>query len=309
MRLLYGLKLLLLLSFLASSCHGRHDDFLNQSGQFAGKQLGISEKKSSIVVFGAGWCIPCIKEIKYVNKLEEAYGGDLYVKTYLVEGSVKGTQPSQNDMNDFNYKGIQKFDIDADPSWKKFKLFQEEKKLPLILLINEDGELEHAHNRSVKNEEELFALVGKYLQMQPAEAYLAETEEEEKKEPEVVQPEPELETPETELQAGDCSQDEIVEKDLPSAYKEWSVDQCDKLLKSIQSSYNAFFAGDDGEFLEQSDYTLEKAKVTGVAEGDKTGLELTWEKIEDGMLCTNVIAFYTDDTYDWLDSACTVIEE
>jgi len=168
MKISFLLKMTLLpLSLLIVSCYGRIDDG-NQTQKFVFEEtgLGLTASKPSVVVFGAGWCKPCRKEIEYLNEIKSQFGDKLQVVGYLVEGQTKGAAPTALALEEYASLNAIKpeYLVIPDTGWKKFLSTNPAKKsLPLMLFVNNKSEIEYIVQRSISFEDELLPLVEKLV--------------------------------------------------------------------------------------------------------------------------------------------------
>jgi len=133
-----------IISFLAA-CAGREDDYVQQqeTGVQSGSEdltaFGWQTDQPSLVVFAAGWCKPCIKEIPYIEKLNQKYDGQLEVFGYLVEGQVGGQAPTNDDIENFDNQGVRNYPVYKDVDWELMSAVNSGPRiLPAIYLFDKD---------------------------------------------------------------------------------------------------------------------------------------------------------------------------
>lgn len=287
------------LSYCLVSCHGRKNDFdYSYVENNAATVLGLESDKSTIVVFGAGWCAPCRHEIPFLNKTKERLGENIDIVTFLVEGEVPGEPPTESDMLNFSANGEQNFTILADNDWQKFKKFMSTKKLPLILLLDDKGKMVLQHDSNLKNEEELVKLVEESLPEVHTSAEKIPAAEEKIESP------VELETP----VESECSDFQFPRNSDLLPFAHWQKNTCPIWLDAVTTAWDRFFESEDAEFFEASDYHLEETKFTALDLNGRLGLHVIFEKIKDGTACSLELNLFIDETFEFLNANCIPIQ-
>ncbi len=141
-----------------TACAGRQDDGVQDKGvQRASGDLDAfawQEEKPSLVVFAAGWCKPCLKEIPYIENLNLKYKDKLEVFGYLVEGQVGGQAPTDEDIKNFDNKGMRSYPVYKDVDWELMSAVNDGPRiLPAIYLFDKDRNVIDHKDGSITEEQ------------------------------------------------------------------------------------------------------------------------------------------------------------
>ena len=116
---------------------------LDDNKYFRSKEL--IGKKNLVVSFFATWCVPCAKEIPELMKMSKEFGNDFQFMLIDV-----------NEKKNIVKKHVAEKDITIqvvlDKYGKVFKAFGGES-LPLLVVINKNGNITYYHNGYVKGDE------------------------------------------------------------------------------------------------------------------------------------------------------------
>jgi thiol-disulfide isomerase/thioredoxin len=167
---------ILTLSFalLISGCFGRIDDGNGQ--KIDAKAYGLDGVRPALIVFGAGWCKPCLAEIPALNRAQRELGADLQIVNFLVEGKQKGSPAAPDDQAKLQSPKGEKpeYTLQLDPSWTLFDQINPPsgRALPTMVFVGWDQSVARVVQRSMEYESELLpvlqALVaGKPVQEEP----------------------------------------------------------------------------------------------------------------------------------------------
>jgi|GEM_PF-6495476 len=147
--------------FALTGCFGRAAD--DASGVGVSPALALTQGNRSVVVFGATWCKPCRKEIADLNQARRDFRDALDIVGVLVEGDVKGSEPSAESESTFRAPSgeVPTYPLRRDPGWKAFDAMNppDGRALPLIALVNESGRVERLVQTSLVYESELRPLL------------------------------------------------------------------------------------------------------------------------------------------------------
>ncbi len=130
---------------LLPSCFGRIKDMPHKSTYQTSllSELGLTENKPALLVFGAVWCKPCRKEIPELNSLASNYSERLSISALLVEGKSKGVAPSVQDLEEFvGPSGVKpSYSLVPDSGWSRFDFFKPAlgRALPLFVILDSKG--------------------------------------------------------------------------------------------------------------------------------------------------------------------------
>lgn len=170
MKPLLGRLLLIGLVGVLASCYGRLKDTSGQ--QSLNSIFSLSQEKPSLIVFSAIWCKPCRAEIEDLNKLVSQYGDRIQIRTYVVEGEVRGSNPSEEEIKTqfLSISGeAPKYSVKADSSWIFFEKLKwaQGRQLPSVAFLNSDGSVALQVQRSLEFDSELVPLVEKLIRNSP----------------------------------------------------------------------------------------------------------------------------------------------
>lgn len=149
--------LVVALSGLIAGCFGRIDDGKGQ--KIDSKAYGLDGTRPALVIFGAGWCKPCLSEIPAINRAQREFGADLQIANFLVEGAQKGIAAAPHDKNLFQSPKGEKpeYTMNLDPSWILFDALKPAsgRALPTIVFVGWDQTVQKVVQRSMEYESEL----------------------------------------------------------------------------------------------------------------------------------------------------------
>jgi thiol-disulfide isomerase/thioredoxin len=151
------------------SCFGRIKDvpYKNPQQTTLLSELGLTENKPALLVFGAVWCKPCRKEIPELNSLALNYSQRLSVSALLVEGKSKGVAPSVQDLEEFvGPSGVKpNYSLVPDTGWSRFDFFKPAlgRALPLFVILDSTGKPFFVAQGSLDFQSELVPQIEKIL--------------------------------------------------------------------------------------------------------------------------------------------------
>ncbi len=150
---------------LASGCLGRLEDDSSSRAALP-PSLALAEGRRGVVVFGAGWCKPCRKEIEDLNKARDSFGSSLEVVGVLVEGETKGARPTKDALRSFlSPRGMApRYPVRFDSGWEAFDALNppQGRALPLFVLVDEGGRVVRLLQSSLSYENELRPLLASF---------------------------------------------------------------------------------------------------------------------------------------------------
>lgn len=152
----------LLLSFFQISCLGRQD-----AQKSPPPNLSLTAKVRQVLVFGANWCKPCRKEIEDFNSIHAEFGAAFEMVGILVEDG-KSERPAPADLAKFRSPSGASpvYPVRLDAGWKLFDSFRppQGRALPLVVLLNPDGQVQSSYQGSIDLEAELIPTLRAWLQ-------------------------------------------------------------------------------------------------------------------------------------------------
>ncbi len=156
-------------SVLLSGCFGRIQDNNRQKIDYP--KYGLDGEHPALIVFGAGWCKPCMAEIPSLNKAQIEFKDQLQIRTFLVEGQQKGVPVSSGDAELIQSPKGEKpaYSVQLDPSWVLFDLLQPSsgRALPTMVFVAWDQTVDRIVQRSMEFDAELMPALRALIAGQP----------------------------------------------------------------------------------------------------------------------------------------------
>jgi thiol-disulfide isomerase/thioredoxin len=157
------MKHLLLALALLVGCQGREADQTDSSSfqqQLTGLNLAVA--KPQVLVFGAGWCKPCLAEIDIVNAVSQKLAPEVIFTGMMVEGKQRGEVPTSTMLSELvSHSGARpKYRLLADAGWQLFDSVgaSQGHALPLFVFVDANGTIKNILQRSPRDAAELEAL-------------------------------------------------------------------------------------------------------------------------------------------------------
>ncbi len=169
-----------LISVLVSGCFGRIQDGKGQKIDSA--KYGLDGQRPALIVFGAGWCKPCLAEIPALNRAQAELGSQLQIANFLVEGAQKGVPVSSGDTDLLQSPKGEKpqYAVKLDPSWVLFDALQPAsgRQLPTMVFVAWDQTVDRVVQRSMEFDAELMPALRALIAGQPTREIPKPDEEE-----------------------------------------------------------------------------------------------------------------------------------
>jgi thiol-disulfide isomerase/thioredoxin len=162
---------LLALTALLAGCFGRIQDKHGQKIDPA--KYGLDGEHPALIVFGAGWCKPCLAEIPSLNKAQVEFKDQLQIRNFLVEGPQKGVASTESDISLIQSpKGDRpEYSVTLDPTWALFDLLEPAsgRALPTMVFVTWDQTIDRIVQRSMEFDAELMPALRALIAGQPTQ--------------------------------------------------------------------------------------------------------------------------------------------